>query len=105
MGSMTWTDSLLAYGMVITAITFGAALGYRRGHRAVTVFLGPVVGLCLILISYTLLSDHPTSTLSDTSWDVTLQADAIGFIVFYVAAFGFAALAGVILHQRDNTFG
>ena len=94
-GSLSWTYSLLVYGSVLIGIACGAALGYRRGHRALTVFLGPAIGVCMVITADTVLSRTPS---------VTAQGDAIVFALFYLAAFGFAALAGVILHRCNDVF-
>jgi hypothetical protein len=89
---MSW-PTLLMYLMLGAAVIAGGVLGYRRGHRALTVFLGPAFGAGLVIVANTMVSNDSINGSGDLSWRIVFAFAGFAIIVLYLLAF---ALGGVV---------
>lgn len=96
---MNW-QMLLGYLAVGTALLAGGVLGYRRWHRAATVFLGPALGIGLVIVANTWISNDSTDGGGDLSWRIIVRGAGLAFVLVYLVAFAFAVAAGAIMRKQ-----
>lgn len=96
---MDW-PTVLVYLTLAAALIAGGVLGYRRGHRALTVFFGPVLGAAVVIVAKTAVSNDSINGSGDLSWRIVFMAVGFAVVILYLLAFAFGGAADAL--QRKH---
>ncbi|MFL5830208.1 MAG: hypothetical protein ACJ76X_09855 [Solirubrobacteraceae bacterium] len=96
---MDW-QTVLVYLTLAAAVIAGGVLGYRRGHRALTVFLGPVLGAAVVIVGNKAVSNDSINGSGDLSWRIVFVGVGFAVVVLYLLAFAFGGAAGALRRKH-----
>jgi hypothetical protein len=93
-------QTALVYVTLAAALVAGGVLGYRRGHRTLTVFFGPVLGAAVVIVANTAISNDSINGSGDMSWRIVFVGVGFGVVVLYLLAFAFGGAAGALRRKH-----
>jgi hypothetical protein len=93
-------QTVIVYVTLAAALIAGGVLGYRRGHRALTVFLGPVAGAAVVIVANTAVSNDSINGSGDLSWRIVFIGVGFAVVILYLLAFAFGGAAGALRRKH-----
>lgn len=98
---MDW-PTVFVYLALAAALIAGGVLGYRRGHRALTAFFGPVLGAAVVIVANTAVSSDSINGSGDLSWRIVFMGIGFAVVILYLLAFAFGGAAGALRRRHAS---
>ena len=96
---MDWTLVGIWCGLA-AAIPAGAVLGYRRGHRTVSLLIGVACGMALVILGDTVASNAPLNGSEDFSYRIVLIFLGYAVIIVFAASFVVGVTMEWVMHRH-----
>jgi hypothetical protein len=98
---MDWTVVGVWAGLA-AAIVVGAVLGYRKGHRTVSLFFGVACGIALLTFGDTVASNATLHGSEDFSYRIVFIFLGFATIVLFSGSFLLGVIMEWVMHRRHR---